>query len=188
MKAYFVGSIKGRENLVEDFERILTFLKKSDYSVLEDTLRPTIQEVYNLEDDQKVNYYKQVLKWINDADVVVAEASYPSIGVGYEISLAVGKNKPVIVMSQNDEASHFLEGIHSEKLIVVNYDSNNLEEVLDSALNYAVEQMDTRFNFFIAPKHQNYLDWVAKHRRIPRAVYLRRLIEEDMKKNPEFLK
>ena len=33
----------------------------------------------------------------------------------------------------------------------------------------------------LKPKIANYLDWIARKKRTPRAVYLRRLIEEDMK-------
>jgi hypothetical protein len=52
--------------------------------------------------------------------------------------------------------------------------------------DYLSDTQDVRFNFFISPQIGNYLDWVSKNKRIPRAVYLRRLIEEDMKNNKEY--
>jgi len=64
--------------------------------------------------------------------------------------------------------------------------NGDLEEILKMACGEAKEQMDTRFNFFISPLHQTYLDWIAKHRKIPRSVYLRDLIERDMAQNKEF--
>ena len=62
----------------------------------------------------------------------------------------------------------------------------SVEEALKLALDYASDQMDTRFNFFISPKHGNYLDWISKNKKVPRAVYLRRLIEKDMDENKEY--
>jgi len=186
MKAYFVGSIKGRENYLNNYKRIIDHLVKNKIIVIEDTLRPSSDEVYSLSDKDKIAYYKQVLKWINDADVTIAEVSHPSIGVGYEISQAVEKEKPVIILYSNNEAPHFLEGIQSDKVILVQYTSDDLEDSLTAALEMASSKIDTRFNFFISPKIGNYLDWVSKKKKLPRAVYLRKLIEEDMKKNREF--
>jgi hypothetical protein len=51
-----------------------------------------------------------------------------------------------------------------------------------------LENIDTRFNFFISPKIGNFLDWIAKKKKLPRAVYLRKLIEDDMDKNKEYSK
>jgi hypothetical protein len=86
---------------------------------------------------------------------------------------------------REDRDPIFLRGRQEEKLLILSYNNKNLEEVLESAVDYASEQQDTRFNFFISPQIGNYLDWVAKQKRVPRAVYLRRLIEEDMKKNQD---
>ena len=66
------------------------------------------------------------------------------------------------------------------------YNFNNVEEELRLALDYASESQDTRFNFFISPNHQNYLNWIAKNRKIPRSVFLRRLINAHMENNKEY--
>ena len=68
------------------------------------------------------------------------------------------------------------------------YNGLDLREVIKRSLEYLSEQMDTRFNFFISPKIGSYLDWIAKKKKTPRAVYLRKLIEKEMKENKEFNK
>jgi hypothetical protein len=185
MKIYFVGSISGREKYLKNYQAIIRKLKKLDHEVIENTISPKKEWVYSLTDKQKVEYYKQVLDWINGVDVVVAESSYSSISVGHEISVALEKEKPVIVLYKEGEASHFLRGIDSEKVQVIKYDDKDLGPILEQAINKASFQADTRFNFFISPRIVNYLDWIAKKKRIPRAVYLRRLIEKDMKRSEE---
>ncbi len=186
MKAYFVGSIKGRDTYFSKYKRIVDCMKKRSILVYEDTLRPSEKEVYSLTDQEKVDYFKQVQRWINFSDFIVAEVSHPSIGVGFEIAMAVGKEKPVIILSTNDDTPHFVEGIQSDKIVVAKYTDEDLEEVVDNCLDVANDNTDTRFNFFISPKIGDYLNWISKKRRLPRAVYLRKLIEEDMKKNKDF--
>ena len=79
-----------------------------------------------------------------------------------------------------------LEGRKDEKLQMVAYTLNNLRGLLDKALDEARKKMDVRFNFFVSPKILVYLDWVAKKRMIHRSVFLRNLIEREMKKDKEF--
>ncbi len=186
MKIYFVASIRGRDKYLKNYELIIKALNDLNYSVIENTLRPSIDYVYGLSDEEKVDFYKKVLSDIGKADIVVAEGSFSSMGVGYEISLALEKGKPVIVLYEDGHAPHFLEGVESDKLEIVRYDLENLKNILDDSLKYLAEQQDVRFNFFVSPKIVRYLDWISKNKKMPRAVYLRRLIEKDMEKNKEF--
>jgi hypothetical protein len=55
--------------------------------------------------------------------------------------------------------------------------------VLEKAIEYAINQQEVRF---ISPNIGRYLDWISKVKKIPRSVYLRALIERDMKENTEF--
>lgn len=186
MKIYFLGSITGKEKYLEHYTKIVNVLDSLEYTVIENTLKPTKGFVYTLSDEGKIEYYKTVLKWINDADIMIAEGSYSSMSVGYEISLALEKGKPVIVLYEGGNAPHFLEGVKSEKLIVVKYSLETIKQDIKEAIELVTDQMDVRFNFFVSPKIVNYLDWVSKKKKMPRAVYLRRLIEADMQKNKEF--
>jgi len=77
----------------------------------------------------------------------------------------------------------------NERLIAIKYDvKSDLKKLLGEAIEYAAEKQDVRFNFFVSPEIQQYLDWVAKYKRTPRAVYLRELLERDMKENKDWKK
>ena len=186
MKIYFVGSISGKDRYLKHYQKIISSLKQLGHEVSEITLEPTKEYVYGMSDEKKVEQYKRVLKWISDADVVVAEGSYSSMGVGYEISLALEKGKPVIVMYEEGQSAHFLEGIESDRLAITKYRIENLDKVLEDALDFSSKQRDTRFNFFISRRLSSYLDWISRKRRIPRAVYLRQLIRKEMQRKREF--
>lgn len=72
------------------------------------------------------------------------------------------------------------------QIIRYDEDMNNLDGILAKAVEDAMKHADVRFNFFVSPKILAYLDWVAQKRMIPRSVYLRNLIEKEMKKNKDF--
>lgn len=182
MKIYFTASIKGRKKYFGNYKKIIETLQDLDHKVIENVCKHSSDDVYGLSDKEKIKFYKGVLNWINKADLVIAEVSYPSLRVGYELSLALEKGKPVIVLYINENASYFLKGVDSEKFLYFKYDIAGLKKIIQNAIGFAKDQMDVRFNFFISPKIGAYLDWVSKTKKTPRAVYLRRLIEEDMAK------
>ena len=176
--------MSGKYKYQKNYEQIVNCLRSAKHTVFEETVEPSRSYVYEeISDDEKALYYKQILKWMNQSDVIVVEASYSSLSIGHEITVALEKGKPVVVLYSENEAPHFLVGIKSEKLVIEKYSLKNLKNVLLSSIDFAMEGADTRFNFFISPKIANYLDWIARKKRTPRAVYLRRLIERDMKES-----
>jgi len=187
MKIHFVAAISQREDYGVYYDRIMDVFKHNDWKLVADHIvGKDLDRIMHQTDEEKVEHYKKVMKWVGLADLVVAEASFPStVHVGHEISLALEKGKPVVVLYKEGRAPVFLQGLESERLVVEEYNDSNLERVLMDSIKYASEQQDTRFNFFISPRIGTYLDWVAKHKRIPRAVYLRKLIERDMQNNQE---
>ena len=65
--------------------------------------------------------------------------------------------------------------------MLIEYIPSEISEVLDYAIEDVSEKIDIRYNFFISPKTVRFLDYIAKVKKTPRAVFLRQLIEKDMK-------
>ena len=187
MKIYFTASISGKEKYLSNYKMIIEALKNLDVQILSNhvliTDREDIEKV-SPEDERK--FYDKVNEWINQSDIVIAEVSHQSTSIGHEITHAFSKNKPVILLHVEDKSPILFKGIKSDRLQLIEYHVEDLESQLKKAINFASDNQDTRFNFFISPEHQNYLDWIAKHRKIPRSVFLRRLIEEHMEDNPDY--
>lgn len=181
MKIYFVASIKGKSRYFDNYKAIIKVLKNLGIDVIcEDILESTEELVASIADERRVRHYKNVLKWINSSDIIVAEASYPSLGVGYEISLALEKGKPVIVLYTKEYVPHFIKGCESERLFLVKYDLQNLKQALKDVLDDAKNQIDLRFTMLLPPKIVNFLDQISKRKKIPKSVFIRDLIKERM--------
>jgi len=184
MKIFFNASLRGKREYGTNYDRIVAALKKTEHKLLASPVVNQDLGVLITKTDTKEagNYYQQLLDWIKKADVCVFEVSYPSTSIGHEVALALQYSKPVVALHvKKAPANLVLESIKDDKFQLVDYSEDNISQTVADAIEYATEQMDTRFNFFISPDIGNYLDWVSKVKKIPRAVFLRQLIEEDMK-------
>lgn len=188
MKIYFAAAISQKETFGEMYLKIVKALQDGGHKVQHEHItKSTMQDVIIKSNDERVKYYQKALRWISAADVVVIEASFPStLNIGHEITVSLNRGKPVIVLYKKGHDSFFLHGLTSDRLFLVEYTEDNISEVVKDSLEYAKDQADTRFNFFISPSLSHYLDWISQRLKVPRSVYLRRLIKEDRDKHPEY--
>ncbi|MBP9817389.1 hypothetical protein KBC75_01355 [Candidatus Shapirobacteria bacterium] len=188
MKLYFSAPRAYREKFGVNYENIMKVLVKSEYKVTDNGRLKSPSGAYSsLSKNDRLGLYRTMLKNIEKADICVFEASFPStLHIGHEITVALEKGKPVIVLHTADHEPILFTGIQNNKVIWIEYDESNLMPKLTEALEQARKIIDVRFNFFVSPRILSYLDWVAKKRMIPRSVFLRDLIEKEMKKDKDY--
>lgn len=96
MKIYFSGSIRGGRSQVDVYRTVIDFLKQNNIVLTEH-----IGDVQYLDSEKGMSdadIRNRDVAWINEADLVIADCSIPSLGVGYELALAQQLNKPVIIL------------------------------------------------------------------------------------------
>ena len=83
-KIYFAGSIRGGRIDASLYSRIIGYMQKNDIVLTEHIGRPDL----NLMEQGKrdVEIYDQDTAWLQESDLVIAECSCPSLGVGYELA------------------------------------------------------------------------------------------------------
>ena len=188
MKATFLASHSQMSELKKYYDRTVSQLEKLGYEVLTGSLfADRSSEEFDKDHKAREKWYQQCLKDIQKSDVVVVDISYPSTAnVGHELTYALDIGKPVLALYKSERDPVFLSGRNDDKLFLYPYSETDLESVIETGLELATTVQDVRFNFFISPQIGRYLDWISKNKRVPRAVYLRRLIEEDMRSNTEY--
>jgi hypothetical protein len=183
MTLYFSGCLTQKPTFGLFYRQIVHTLEQWHHTVLQDSTQVDLQEAVNKSDSQRVDYYRQVLHWVNQADCVVVECSFPStLSIGHEISLALDKGKPVIALYYQDYEPAFLLGLQHPRLFWSDYTEDNITATLEEGLRFATIQQQIRFNFFITSKHTTFLDDVAQKYNMPRSAYMRQLIEDDMER------
>ncbi|MBR0341069.1 MAG: nucleoside 2-deoxyribosyltransferase [Oscillospiraceae bacterium] len=107
---YFCGSIRGGRNDVNLYQRIIDFIKSYGNTVLTEHIASP--EVFGLERNQSDNeIWAQDMTWLSQADLVIAECSTPSLGVGYELAVAKHLNKKTIVFARKSDRSSSLSAM-----------------------------------------------------------------------------
>ena len=105
MKIYFAGAIRGGREDAQLYENIIAYLKgkgqvltehvgSTDLSGKGETCRKD-EEIYNRD-----------MEWLKSSDIMIAEVTTPSLGVGYELGIAEKLNIPILCLFRPIEAKH----------------------------------------------------------------------------------
>ena len=122
-KVYFAGSIRGGRDDAEHYKRIIDFMMKlGGWTVLTEHLGLKSLKAMGEEGHTERWIYDRDIAWLREADVIVAEVTKPSLGVGYEIGRAEEWGKPILCLfrhSEDQRLSAMIAG--NPQLTVVEY-------------------------------------------------------------------
>jgi len=123
MKIYFAGSIRGGREDSKIYQEIISYLKQygtvltehfGDDAILEDIgKRFSDREIHDRD-----------MTWLLESDVIVAEVTTKSLGVGYEIGRAIENKKRILCLYRptvNDRLSAMIAG--ASDIVLAPYDT-----------------------------------------------------------------
>lgn len=132
MKIYFAGSIRGGRDDKELYSLIIELL--STYGqVLTEHVGNKNLTAYGEERPSDRYIYHRDMNWLETADVIIAEVTTPSLGVGYEIAKAEEWKKKILCLYRETEGKRLSAMISgSEKLVIKKYESiNDLKDIFE---------------------------------------------------------
>lgn len=136
MQIYFCGAILGGRSHLDVYRHVVTGLQARGHEVpthhvagadvLEQEGALTAQAVYERDS-----------AWLAAADLMVAEVSTPSLGVGYEVACGLRRGIPVLCLYQRGlSVSKMITGNTASNLRVCAYgDLGELDRHIDSFLS-----------------------------------------------------
>ena len=121
MKIYFACSISGSRKDEEIYQFLVKVMEDLDIDIPTAHIAETgIEEIDAREAPEDI--YHRDVTWIQESDLLVAEVSTPSHGVGYEIGYALELGKPVLCLYQEDAVvSKMITGNPHGLLTVLTY-------------------------------------------------------------------
>ncbi len=123
MKIYFAGSIRGGRNDASLYREIIDFLRNFGEVLTEHIGDLNLTEIGDDGPDDRFIHDRD-LEWLQSSDVLVAEVTQVSMGVGYEIGRAVESGKKVLCLfrpGENRKLSAMIAGC--SKIDLVKYQS-----------------------------------------------------------------
>jgi hypothetical protein len=129
MKIYFACSITGGRNDETIYQKIVATLLGDGHAIPTAGLAgPDVMQYEGILNPVEV--YDRDTGWIQTCEVLIAEVSTPSHGVGYEIGYALQLSKPVFAI--------YKDGVIVSKMILGNRDPNlqtfayqNIEDAIE---------------------------------------------------------
>ena len=100
MKIYFAGSIRGGRKDAELYCKVIAALKERHQVLTEHVGDLSLSTV---EDKGDKAIYEQDTAWLRECDLVVAECTQVSLGVGYELAYAEAHGKEVHIFYRPQE-------------------------------------------------------------------------------------
>ncbi len=103
LKVYYAASVRGAGRDLEATRKAIQTIKEAGHVALTEHLAGSSESL----SDQQV--YQRDMRLLEQADLLIADVTFPSLGVGFEICKAIQLNKPVYLVAR--------EGVKVSKLI-----------------------------------------------------------------------
>jgi len=133
MNIYFACSITGGREFEPVYQKIVAALIKDGHEIPTSHLvQSDVSENEGVISPKQV--YERDVNWIKNCDVLIAEVSVPSHGVGYEIGFALNTGKPVLCLYQKDKKVSKMISGNSDPALTVNGYSDIEEAILQARI------------------------------------------------------
>ncbi len=124
MKVYLAAPMRGVREALPTVRRLASAITGSGCELLTPhVLDETVDVDCGLTPEE---VYERDVRLLEEADAVVAEVSYPSLGVGFEVAYGLLKGKRVIAMCEEgrvNSTSALIRGIRDPRFKLVIYSS-----------------------------------------------------------------
>ena len=106
---YFAGAIRGGREDVRLYGELVSHLTGLGRVLTSHVADPQLDAAGD-EGISEAAIYSRDMAWLDSADLVIAEVSTPSLGVGYEIAAAEARGKRILCLFRSD-AAHTLSAM-----------------------------------------------------------------------------
>ena len=97
MRIYFAGAIRGGRDETDIYKKIITYLS-SKAEVLTEHVGSSVLMTIGETNRSDREIFMRDMEWLQSADLIIAEVTTPSLGVGYELGIAEKLNIPVLCL------------------------------------------------------------------------------------------
>jgi 2'-deoxynucleoside 5'-phosphate N-hydrolase len=101
MKIYFAGSIRGGRINAPVYHSLIEYLSAFGEVLTEHVGETSLSAIGDDGPDDRYIHDRD-MAWLSACDLLVAEVSVPSLGVGYELGCAVALKKPVLCLYKSE--------------------------------------------------------------------------------------
>lgn len=166
MNVYFGSSAQRIEEFKDTYQEVRRSILEAGHSLTRDWVEDSVRRnKVSTKNIKRGKFYEEVMDAIIHADVVVFDATVPSMAIGHQITFSLDKSKPTLMLIDRrvqDVANLFISGAHSPLLIAKNYsDANDAARITSEFLIDGLPQSRVRFNLVLDRIQYNYIEWAV---------------------------
>lgn len=184
MKIGLLSSHRGQKQFEKEHEAIVEYFERKGHEVIH-SLHTTLEQLLPLNYIEREAIFMQFFQELETCDIVFAECTTQSTQVGFGLSYLRSKGKPIVLMTLRDAMQDMgpKGDLYSnvENLLVTEYSLGTLSQDLNEALSYMESRIDKRFTIIFPSHLLAKIEEQAKKKKMPKSVYIRQLIEEDLR-------
>jgi len=193
MKIYFTFSTQKFLKFKDNYFAIRNYLIKKGHVLTRDWMPHTYKKIkdnkYEINNIKEI--YQVCMKAINQADLVIIEDSISNFSTGHQITIALQRRKPTLVLTSIPKHRHFsqtfIQGIASEFLEVKEYNLDNYKEIINEFIKKYEHIKDTnRFNLVLTGVERDYLDWAHLSKHKSRTNIIKEILREKTNNDTEY--
>jgi antirestriction protein len=195
MKVYFTASTAEFVQYKQNYHAIRDFLVAEQHVLTRDWIGRAEERIAKGQDvitDIK-QIYKECIQALEDADAVIIEDSVSNFSTGHQITVALQRQKPTLVLWSTPKHRHFkntfIQGIDSEYLEVAEYNLENYQEIVRKFLKkYEQARQRNRFHLVLSDNERKYLDWAQYNGGQSRTKIIRKALREQIDRDEDYQK
>lgn len=195
MKVYFTCSTAEFKKHKKLYFGIRDFLVKEKHIITHDWLEETNSRIENgiTEVTDIKQIYKNCMSGILESEAVIIEDTVSNFSTGHQITVALQRQKPTLVLWSRPKHRHFkqtfISGIESEFLEFYEYKGEEYKEIIHKFLKkYENTNQKNRFHLVLNEVERRYLDWAQFNKDKSRTKIIRESLMKFMNEDEEFQK
>jgi len=195
MKIYFTCSTAEFNKYRKQYFNIRDYIVFEKHILTRDWLDKTKKRIDN--NDQNLSDIKEIyngcMQAINEADIVIIEDTVSNFSTGHQITVALQRQKPTLVLWSKPKHKHFnntfINGINSDILEFYEYKDDEYKTIIKKFVKkYENANQKNRFHLVLGEVERKYLNWAQFNKGESRTKIIKESLRKYMDKDDEFNK
>ncbi len=166
----------------EHFLAIANYLTDAGHTVIQ-SFSVSVETLYSWNETRRTAFFNTFYANIAKSDIVIAECTYPSVHVGFEISHAIQQGKEIIMLKSKNAPPDVMTSDQlnlNKNIYIYEYTKETLFRIIQEALECNPIKKYQKYNVLFPTEMVNKLNQISKKKNLPKSVYIRQLLEEGL--------
>lgn len=186
MKVHFSAPLQDLDKHIGSYELIVDAIRNGGHELVRDWLQEyhsTKAKDQRFTDEEWRRINDETLESVQDADVVIIEATISSFSMGYIAAKALANKKPLLMLFDTHPQPYVLNSNNTLKRSEVYGSDEELQKIVTTFLKEVdVDANNLRFNMVLDREVYNYLNWESVNSGKTKAQIVREVLKERIRR------